>query len=180
MGTELLPDFAPSLTVERQALHWFHPSDVAPFLEPDFPIFIWEDAAGVQMYGFPACGGPEGGVKIAFVRKGTTTDPDNVDRVVQQEEINEMVDHVRTLIPSLPGRFDHAATCMYTTTPDHNFIISTLPDQPAVTVAAGFSGHGFKFVPVVGEIIADLVIDGQTRHPIDLFNPERLETGGSL
>ena len=62
---------------------------------------------------------------------------------------------------------------MYSTTPDHNFVIAEHPTQSNVVVACGFSGHGFKFVPVVGEILADLVIDGSTRHPIDIFDPRR-------
>ena len=62
---------------------------------------------------------------------------------------------------------------MQTTTPDEHFVIATHPAHEQVTVACGFSGHGFKFVPVVGEILADLVVDGTTRHPIDLFDPRR-------
>ena len=62
---------------------------------------------------------------------------------------------------------------MYTLTPDHHFVIAPHPAHEQVTVACGFSGHGFKFVPVVGEILADLAIDGTTTHPIDLFDPRR-------
>ena len=62
---------------------------------------------------------------------------------------------------------------MYTTTPDHHFVIAAHPRHEQVTVACGFSGHGFKFVPVVGEILADLAVDGATTHPIDLFDPRR-------
>jgi glycine/D-amino acid oxidase-like deaminating enzyme len=62
---------------------------------------------------------------------------------------------------------------MYTTTPDEHFVIATHPDHTQVTVACGFSGHGFKFVPVVGEILADLATDGGTAHPIALFDPRR-------
>ncbi len=63
---------------------------------------------------------------------------------------------------------------MYTNTPDEHFVISVHPAHPQVVVACGFSGHGSKFVPVVGEILADLSIDGATRHPIALFDPARL------
>ena len=78
-----------------------------------------------------------------------------------------------SLLPTLPGRFLTAATCMYTTTPDEHFVIAPHPEHPQVTVACGFSGHGFKFVPVVGEILADLAGTGTTRHPIELFDPRR-------
>ena len=62
---------------------------------------------------------------------------------------------------------------MYTTTPDDHFVIAPHPGHATVTVAAGFSGHGFKFAPVVGEILADLATTGSTPHPIDLFTPAR-------
>jgi sarcosine oxidase len=63
--------------------------------------------------------------------------------------------------------------CMYTNTPDLHFVISLHYDHPYVAIAAGFSGHGYKFASVVGEILADLVIDGAIRYPIDLFFPTR-------
>jgi sarcosine oxidase len=62
---------------------------------------------------------------------------------------------------------------MYTNTPDQHFVLATHPEHEQVTVACGFSGHGFKFVPVVGEILADLATTGTTRHPIGLFGPRR-------
>ena len=74
-----------------------------------------------------------------------------------------------------PARaFLAAVTCMYTNTPDEHFVIARRPSHEQVVVACGFSGHGFKFVPVVGEIIADLVTDGRTAHPIGPFDPRRL------
>ena len=63
---------------------------------------------------------------------------------------------------------------MYTNTPDEHFVISEHPEHQRVVVACGFSGHGYKFCSVVGEILADLVTEGETRHPIELFSPKRL------
>ena len=79
-----------------------------------------------------------------------------------------------TRMPAL-SRSTHlgAKPCMYTLTPDEHFVIGLHPEHPAVSVACGFSGHGFKFAPVVGEILADLAIDGTTRQPIGLFDPSR-------
>ena len=71
------------------------------------------------------------------------------------------------------GQLLFARTCLYTNTPDEHFVITTLPDAPQVAIAAGFSGHGFKFCSVVGEILADLATDGATGHPIGLFQPGR-------
>jgi sarcosine oxidase len=64
---------------------------------------------------------------------------------------------------------------MYTNTPDEHFMIGTLPGQPQVSVAAGFSGHGFKFASVIGEIMADLAQNGATEHDINLFRLDRFK-----
>jgi len=77
---------------------------------------------------------------------------------------------------ALSGPAVHTATCMYSNTPDEHFVLTRHPDCANVTVACGFSGHGFKLVPVVGEIVADLATTGATAHPIGLFDPRRLVT----
>lgn len=172
---QLLADFGIPITVERQVLYWLDPvGGVEPFV--DHPIFIDEDASGMQIYGFPAIDGPRGGVKVAFFRKGIECTPDTIDRTVHDREICEMRDRAAQLLPALDGPCIHSATCMYTNTPDQHFVIARHPDTENVTVACGFSGHGFKFVPVVGEILADLATTGATTHPISLFDPRRLVT----
>ena len=172
---QLLAEFHIPITVERQVLYWLDPiGGPEPF--EDHPIFIDENAAGQQIYGFPAIDGPAGGVKVAFFRKGIVCTPESIDRVVHPQEIEEMRARVGELLPALDGPCVHSATCMYSNTPDEHFVIARHPDSTNVTVACGFSGHGFKFVPVVGEILADLAIDGQTAHPISLFDPKRLVT----
>jgi glycine/D-amino acid oxidase-like deaminating enzyme len=174
---QLVPELAANLTVERQLLFWFQPAGgIAPYRPPRFGVFLWEDETGMQIYGFPAYGGDDDGVKIAFFRNGLRTDPDHLDRQIHPDEIARITSYVAGRIPTLPGRFLRAAACMYTTTPDEHFVLTTHPHHPEVVIAAGFSGHGFKFVPVMGEIIADLVVDGATRHPIGLFDASRLRT----
>jgi sarcosine oxidase len=171
----LLAEFGIPITVERHVQHWFDPrGGIAPFV--DHPIFIHEDATGMQAYGFPAIDGPGGGVKVGFHRKGVVCTPETIDRTVHDREIAEMRDRVARLLPSLDGPCLRSATCMYSNTPDEHFVIARHPDSDHVTVACGFSGHGFKFVPIVGEILADLAIDGVTAHPISLFDPKRLVT----
>ncbi|GGS36240.1 N-methyl-L-tryptophan oxidase [Streptomyces griseoviridis] len=174
---ELLADLGVRVTVERQVMYWFQPGGgTGPYRPERHPVYIWEDAAGTQVYGFPAIDGPEGGAKVAFFRRESVpTTPDTIDRTVREEEVRTMADQVSGLLPDLPGRFLKAATCMYATTPDEHFVIARHPAHPeSVTVACGFSGHGFKFVPVVGEILADLALTGATAHPIGLFDPARL------
>jgi sarcosine oxidase len=172
---QLLAELGIPITVERQVLYWLDPvGGTAPF--EDQPIFINENAHGMQIYGFPAIDGPDGGVKVAFFRKGQVCTPDTIDRVVHPGEIAAMRDRVTELLPALAGECVHSATCMYSNTTDEHFVITRHPDYANVTVACGFSGHGFKFVPVVGEIVADLATTGTTAHPIGLFDPQRLVT----
>lgn len=170
---QLLAEFGIPITVERQVLYWLDPvGGTEPFVE--HPIFIAENERAEQIYGFPAIDGPHGGVKVAFFRKGVECTPDTIDRVVHERETREMRDEAARLLPALDGPCVHSATCMYSNTPDQHFVIARHPDSFNVTVACGFSGHGFKFVPVVGEILADLATTGATDHPIGLFDPRRL------
>jgi sarcosine oxidase len=172
---QLLADLGVPFTIERQVQYWFQPTGgVGPFEAERHPIYIWEDATGSQIYGFPAIDGPDGGAKVAFFRRGGTTTPETIDREVHDDEIRDMADQARRHLPDLPGTFLRAKTCLYSNTPDEHFVIAPHPAHDAVTVACGFSGHGFKFVPVVGEILADLATTGTTRHPIGLFDPSRL------
>nr|BFE63489.1 N-methyl-L-tryptophan oxidase [Dactylosporangium thailandense] len=172
----LLPDLGVPLVVERQVQFWFEPRSEIPGPQP---IFIWEDPPGMQVYGFPALDGPGGGMKVAFFRRGETTTPETIDRGIRDEEIAFIARHLATRVPAVPGRFLRGKTCMYTNTPDQHFVIARHPGRERVTVACGFSGHGFKFVPVVGEILADLCLTGATAHPIALFDPLRGWTSGA-
>src|SRR3954449_13300274 len=169
---QLLADLGVPFTVERQLLYWFQPTGgVGPYER--HPIWIHGVADGLQLYGFPAIDGQEGGAKAAFFRLGAPCTPETVDRVVHPAEVAFIADRLRDVAPTLPGRFLTATACMYTTTPDEHFVVAQHPAHEQVTVACGFSGHGFKFVPVIGEILADLATMGTTAHPIGLFDPRR-------
>lgn len=97
--------------------------------------------------------------------------------MVYAHEISAVTEQVAELLPALAGTCLRTETCMYSTTPDRHFVISRHPQCANVVVACGFSGHGFKFVPVIGEILADLVIDGATDQPISMFDPRRFVSG---
>jgi sarcosine oxidase len=169
---ELLADLGVPFTVERQVQYWFAPrGPVEPFLADRHPIYVWEMPDDRQFYGFP--GDAEDGVKVALFRGGRICTPQTIDRTVHPGEVDAMAEVVSSRLPDLAGTFRRAVTCMYTNTPDEHFVIARHPHHEQVVVACGFSGHGFKFVPVVGEIVADLVTDGHTRHPIGLFDLNR-------
>jgi sarcosine oxidase len=172
---ELLSDLGLPLEVTRQILFWFRPRGGTAAFAPDrLPIWIFEPDDGNMFYSFPAIDGADT-VKAAFFRAdGTPADPNTIDREVHANEVDFIRRYLDRHVPSMNGEFVRAKTCMYTNTPDQHFVISTHPDHPQVAVAAGFSGHGYKFCSVVGEILADLSTTGETRHPIGLFSPARL------
>ncbi len=173
---ELLAGLGVPFGIERQVQYWFAPAaGIAPFRAERHPIYIWEAGGGRQFYGFPSFADPaergQGRVASAAgrpARRRRSTGP------CTREEVEAMRAFIAPRMPDLPGTFLRAATCMYTNTPDEHFVIARHPAHEQVVVACGFSGHGFKFVPVVGEIVADLVADGATAHPIGLFDPGRL------
>ena len=120
--------------------------------------------------------GPPFGVKVAFFRSSddSVVTPDGVNRTVAESEVARMRSVLSTRLPSVgAGSLVETATCLYTLTPDHHFVVGPHPDHPQVTIASPCSGHGFKFASVIGEIIADLAIAGRTRHDIELFTPTR-------
>ena len=169
-----LGDLHLPLAVERQLLFWFDPvEDLDRYRAPTQPVFIWQDADGMQLYGFPAYGDRSAGVKVAFFRGGPPADPDHLDRTVHPDEVDHIRSRLGQLLPGLNGRYLRGVACMYTNTPDEHFVIGTHPLHPQVSLAAGFSGHGFKFTPVIGEILADLALEGASSHPISLFDPSR-------
>ena len=177
---ELLAGLGLPLEVTRQILFWFRPEDgVEPYAPERVPIWIYEPDDGNMFYSFPAVDGADT-VKVAFFRAdGKPTNPETIDREVHGEEVEFIRGYLARHVPSMNGDLVAAKTCMYTNTPDEHFVISTHPDHPHISIAAGFSGHGYKFCSVVGEILADLATEGKTEHPIDLFSPARLTNAAS-
>jgi len=169
---DLMPEYAKILSVRRQVMFWFDTKDsIEPFLPKNFPIFIWELQEGDQgIYGFPAIDGVRGGVKIANEQYATTTTPDTVDRKVTQEEISRMYEQViKPYFPGLSDRCVKSVSCLYTIAPDFKFIIDTHPQYKSVIIASPCSGHGFKHSAGIGEILAQMVIDGHSKIDISSF-----------
>ena len=162
------------LRVTRQVMAWFAPrGGIAPFLPEKFPVFLMEDAGGLPGYGFPAIDGPGRGMKAAIHGSDEVCTADAVDRAIHDADIARIRRKLGARIPALNGELLHAQVCLYTMTPDENFVLGAHPQSGNCTVACGFSGHGFKFAPVVGEVLADLATTGTTAQPIGLFDPTR-------
>ncbi|MGH8971716.1 MAG: N-methyl-L-tryptophan oxidase [Acidimicrobiia bacterium] len=178
----LTKDMEMPLIVERQVQTWFQPEGgVSAFLPDRHPVWLWEpegaeDAASFHgfVYGMPAIDGPAGGVKMGIIVGGTACTPETIDRTASEAELETVAEHLRGRLAVGIGRLLRSDICMFENSPDNHFVVGPHPAHPQVTLAAGFSGHGFKFVPVIGEILADLVCDGETSHPIALFDPDRL------
>ena len=167
--SSLLPGLP--LTVERVPLFWFEPVADARDFDPDrFPIFILEHEHDRFIYGFPRM---DGAVKLARHHEGEPADPDRLRRTVDDGEVDTMRALFRPYLPGADGPLRETAVCMYTNTPDGHFVIGKDARHPAAMVVSACSGHGFKFAPAIGEIVADLVAEGRTRWDLGLFSPDR-------
>lgn len=162
------------LQVERQVMVWFAPDEIGPFTPPLGPVYLFEAADGGLFYGVPTRDGRT--AKAARHYGGEFTTAERVRREVTEVDIQVVRDGLRETVPLLAqARLARSATCLYTNSLDKHFVVGVHPNFPAVSIAAGFSGHGFKFAPVLGEALADLVQNGSTVHPIGDFDPTRFE-----
>jgi len=174
-SAQLIPNSSEHLKITRQVLVWVRPNNINDFKLGTFPCWL---AVGKPFYGFPfipqhISPGPEG-IKLAFHFPGTITDPDHVNRKISEEDTNHILDFLKECIPGAYGDIIDAKTCLYSNTPDDHFVIDNLPDmEQNVCMAWGFSGHGFKFVSAVGEVLADLAMYGKTSLPIEFLNASR-------
>jgi sarcosine oxidase len=163
----VLPDLPAPIRVTRQVLAWFAPRDRALFAPDRFPVFLLQNADGI-FYGFPDDG--TGSVKVAkHHHADESVDPDRCDRDVSAADEAIIRAVLAAHLPAADGRRLAATTCLYTVTPDGDFILDRLPGHQAIIVASPCSGHGFKFAPVIGEILADLAVSGSTPHDISRF-----------
>jgi sarcosine oxidase len=166
----LLPQLAVPIRVTRQVLAWFEPSDRDKFAAERFPVFLLQNQDGV-FYGFPA---DATGVKAAkHHHLDEAVDPDRCERIVSAADEAAIRNVLKACVPDADGPLLAARTCLYTMAPDGDFILDRMPGCPQIIVASPCSGHGFKFAPVIGEILADLAVAGRTDHDISRFSLAR-------
>jgi sarcosine oxidase len=159
------------LTVLRKPLFWF-PLDHTEFSPTSHgPAFYFEMPTGA-FYGFPSTDGET--MKLAEHTGGLIVDdPLQVERNVIPDDLERLVPFIEQVIPGLPTQPQSHSVCMYTVTPDRHFIVDRHPEWSPVVLGAGFSGHGYKFAPVIGEALADLVTEHATELPIEFLSASR-------
>ena len=171
---QILSELQVKFDVRRHVMCWFQPlGNTAIFRSNACPIYIWDVDGANCFYGFPITGGMNDGVKVAMHSGGQRCTADTVNRDISEADIDELRDYLKAFIPALSGPYSRAVVCLYTLTPDQHFVVSLHPSYRQVSIAAGFSGHGFKFSCVIGEALADLAIDERTRSSFDFLSPQR-------
>jgi sarcosine oxidase len=171
-ATRLLGSLGAKLTVMRQVPIWLAPSDPRPFSRDRFPIYLADTPAGT-FYGLPVID-PRGHKVAKHYGAPELPGADAVDRTVTDADEASARAFIRAHLPAADGPRRHATVCIYTLTPDRHFVIDRHSQHATVALAAGFSGHGFKFALVVGELLADLVETCPTDGRAELFRVGRL------
>jgi sarcosine oxidase len=172
-AAKLVSELAPLAVPERQVLAWLQPTRPELFALGAFPVFVLQVEEGLY-YGFPEWGVP--GFKFGrYHHLVERVDPDSMDREPNRRDEQILRDFARRYFPDGEGPTVALKACLFTNTPDEHFILDVHPIHPQVALAAGFSGHGFKFCSVVGEIMADLSQRGETKHDLGLFRLDRFD-----
>jgi sarcosine oxidase len=176
-SSKLVEPLAKLAVPERQVLLWTQPLHPERFQPAAFRVFNIEDIHGEnRYYGTPIHGIP--GFKFGkYHHLGQSVNPDRMDREPNADDERVLRAAIRRCFPDANGATLAMKTCLFTNSPDGNFILDLHPGFPQVSMAAGFSGHGFKFAPVIGEIMADLALHGTcTRFELDLFRLDRFSS----
>ena len=169
---DFVPDLGLPLDVERIPVLWFEPR--VPADEVGYgrlPVWILETEGDGSFYGFPY--DPGVGLKVARHHSEVLVSVDDVDRMLTAADEARVRAFTGAHMPAAGGRLTDSAICLYTNTPDGDFILDTHPAAPGVAFASACSGHGFKFAPVIGDALADLALTGRSPLPIDHFRAAR-------
>jgi len=171
----LVPELSLPLGVERTLLFWFDPVNAATLGADRCPISIWEHAPQRYFYTFPL---DDQGLKAARHHDGDVADPETLDRTVTASEAAALQALLGRFVPDAAGPLKAAAACMYTNTPDGDFILDRHPIHERAVIVSACSGHGFKFAPAIGEIVSDLLVERWTRFDVGRFALSRFERAG--
>tara|TARA_B100000809_G_scaffold242631_1_gene266897 strand:+ start:97 stop:1065 length:969 start_codon:yes stop_codon:yes gene_type:complete len=168
----LLAELGLPLWVERQVQIWLKPVTRQELFAPErCPIFSWEHGVENVFYGFPDLGR---GVKVAHHHGGPRIEPDGVNRALESEDIDSVRRLLARFLPDANGAILDHDVCMYTNTPDKNFLIDFHPQHSQVLIVGGCSGHGFKFASMVGELVWELFQEADNDSGLEMFRLNRL------
>ena len=167
----ILGAFTLPLTVERVVQYWYPTTGDDRFAPARFPIFLLEAPDGRVLYGLPDQGR---GLKLAEHHGGSTTTADAVDRGISSEQTAAFHAFATRWIHDLPVGPVEASVCLYTNTPDGDFILDWHPEAPGVFLCSACSGHGFKFAPAIGEAVASIVATGASSPDLAPFRVARV------
>ncbi|HZZ43096.1 MAG TPA: N-methyl-L-tryptophan oxidase [Tepidisphaeraceae bacterium] len=171
--SQLLKELSAPLVVTRQILGWIGPRREAElFSLGRFPVWGIEQADQSLAYGFPILPNVPG-LKLARHAAGEPTEVDTIRREIGEKDEAEIREIVDRHLPTAAGPIVGLRTCMYTNSLDGHFILDQIPGHENVLMAGGFSGHGFKFASVVGEVLAELAVDGHTRLAVGFLGLSR-------
>jgi sarcosine oxidase len=166
------------LEVERLPVFWFEPTvDPAELSHGRLPVWLIDTAEDGTFYGFPY--DPALGLKVSRHHSGEPCEPDSVDRSLHAADVERVRAFSRRTMPAADGPLRGSTVCLYTNTPDFHFVIDVHPAVSGVAYASACSGHGFKFAPIVGEILADLATTGSTTYSIDQFRASRFASASA-
>jgi sarcosine oxidase len=161
------------LRVTRQVMGWVWPKQPAMFELTRLPVWAVDHLDGTIHYGFPML--PDSpGFKLAHHAPAQSADPTTVDRQITDADERTIRPFLQRFIPDADGPLLSMRVCLYTNSPDQHFLIDHHPENRNVVFVCGFSGHGFKFAPVIGAALADLALTGKTTHPIKFLGCQRL------
>ncbi len=164
---DFAPDLKRHLSITRQVVGWFPPRKPEPFRVGRCPVFIL-DAEDDHCYGFPDLAGT--GVKAAsHVRGATLEHPRDLEPATAHEDEDRITRMFRRYMPDVGGPANKMVTCMYTRTGDGHFLLDRSPEDPRIILASPCSGHGFKFVSLLGKVLADLVEEKEPEEDVSLF-----------
>lgn len=167
----LLSDLQLPLTVLRKVQLWLATDD--PRYDPaqGCPAFCF-DRGDAFFYGFPAI--EPGSMKVAeHSGREVVNDPATVDRALHPRDSERVLEFAAHHLPGVRSEVTRHSVCMYTMTPDQHFVIDRHPHYDRVVFAAGFSGHGFKFAPILGSVLAELALNGITSEPTGFLSSKR-------
>ena len=174
----LLPTLKEKITLSRNVICWFQPKHPEKCNNRNMPIYTISDHLSQRKgaaYGFPIHCIP--GIKFALHDENAATTLETLDRTVTQKEIDDLYTHAKHYFDLEDVGAVHSSVCLYSMTPDKHFILGAHPEHENIFLAGGFSGHGFKFSSVVGEIMKDLITTKQCQFDLSSFAPRRFMNG---